>query len=233
MSRSDKSRKPRYTGYGRPVYHDHGSRRALLEQQDSRSAIKEYEEEPLADWERELLASADEHYASEPYEPPARRNPFAPTMPPTMGFIPGTQRMPSQAERDDMAARRAERAAVQARQNAWIASTNVRRAQEEREARIFALAGPKDPARRYHVTPQHRVRVAELSATLGLTNVQTIYLLNTICKEYAKSGNSMIASIVASDLEKMVTDREGGGRALVRTILVDNQMGDIDEHGAR
>ena len=120
-------------------------------------------------------------------------------------------------------------AAVQARQNAWIESTTVRRAQEEREQRIYALVGPKDPARRYHVTPQHRVRVAELSAVLGLTNVQTIYLLNTICKEYAKSGNSMIASIVASDLEKMVTDREGGGRSLVRTILVDNGMGGIDD----
>lgn len=48
-------------GYRPPVNHSHGSRRQLgYETQDSRSAIIEsMEEEPLADWERELLYGAD------------------------------------------------------------------------------------------------------------------------------------------------------------------------------
>jgi hypothetical protein len=65
MSKSDKSRRPRYTGYGRPVYHDHGSRRQMIEQQDTRSAIREQDDEPLAEWERELLYGSPRSEATE------------------------------------------------------------------------------------------------------------------------------------------------------------------------
>ena len=38
MSKTDT---PRYTGHGRPVFHTHGSRRALVEQQSDKEAIEE------------------------------------------------------------------------------------------------------------------------------------------------------------------------------------------------
>lgn len=219
MSRSDA---PRYTGYGRPVFHKHGSRRALVERQDERRAIEEsYEtyvnptgttyDEPLADWERELL----EGYAAA--VPDTRPTPQPMTM---RGFIPGTERQP--APEPTLKER------WEARRDAWIDEANKRRDEDQRYERIRINAGlrPTDPAKR--VTRDHRIRVTDIALAAGLTNVQTIYLLNTIGKEYVASANSTIATIVANDLIKMVTDREGGGRAFVTRILAENGMGQID-----
>lgn len=206
MSKSDKSRRPRYTGYGRPVYHEHGSRRGLIEQQSSRSAIREYEDEPLADWERELLEGCEPLPDTRPI-----RNPFNIGM----GFIPGSERRPTQAEQDRL------REQANAKRDAWIESTRKRLDQEDR---IVTSLRPTDPAKR--VTAAHRIRVTDVALMIGLTNVQTIYLLNTVCKEFVPHANATVASIVATDLYQLVTDHEGG-RTLVAKILSENGMGEI------
>ncbi len=225
MSKSDKSRKPRYTGYGRPVYHDHGSRRALVEQQSSRSMIAEQEErEPMADWELALLYASpvvsDERPIPNPFNIGMG---FIAERPGPNAFRAEQSRMPTWDERERLAQER------EAKRDAWIASARSERALydlRERLGSVSAYARPSDPAKR--ITVAHRIRVTDVALMVGLTNVQTIYLLNTICKEYVPHANATVASIVATDLLKLVKDEEGGGRMFVTKILSENGMGDID-----
>ena len=202
--------RPRFTGQGRPVFHKHGSRRALVEEAiDDREAIAEqvetYEDPTgeLEDWERELLACS----TSSGYHVP---RPVARTAPalfarPVGGF--DKERL----ERQEEERRREER------EGHWVLSASQRADSASATRALRALLTTNEPARvRPFVSSTNKVRIFDLARSLGLTAVQTLYVVNGTFNEYAKASSSTIASIVA--VEIIDWSRTDAGRQTIAEI---------------
>lgn len=196
--------RPRFTGHGRPVFHDHGSRRAMLDRRlDDRTAIAE-EVEGLADWERELLTSTENTVVS---DTDVQRYLDGQGSWPEPSQVPGFDQARFARQEEE---RIKERQQARIRRDAWADKVAGRPTSADALRSLRVQLGVDAQAQvRPFVSSNHRVRVSDLGKRLGLDGVQTLHIVNGVFNEYAKTSASGIASVVASEILSWAKTPEG------------------------
>ena len=202
MSRKNNTSRPRrrFNPQGRPVFHNHGSRRAVMEREvTAQVAIKEQEDEPLADWERELLG-----WGVEPIEEP--RETYAERM-----------------ERENREHQERRQREFQERRTSWAESAEVKASNDaiERLRNTLTLDLGRDERAKV-VTKDRRLAVHKIAHQMGVTSVQAMVFLTVICDVYVKTSSSTVATITANYLIEL--SKSESGRAFLNQTLVENGM---------
>lgn len=204
MSRKNNTSRPRrrFNPQGRPVFHNHGSRRAALEREvTAQVAIAEHQDydEPLADWERELLG-----WGIEPIE--ETRETYAERM-----------------EREDREHRERRRREFEATKATWAQSAQAKASDDALDRLRSTLSyGLTRDDRAKVVTKDRRLAVHQIAHQMGVTSVQAMVFIRIICDEYVKTSSSTVATITANYLIELA--KTESGQAFLNRTLVENGM---------